>query len=114
MIDPSGGFAYFGTTDSPGIIVRIGLGNFTESGSLTLNFNERFLASAVIDVPHGFAYFGAVGFVVKVQLSSFTETGSTATPSSDPLSSATIDTAAGAAYFGTQTNPGQVFKVNLS
>src|SRR2546422_6422636 len=49
VIDPIQGFAYFGTSASPGIIVKVRLSDFVEMGSLTLNPGEDGLGSAVID-----------------------------------------------------------------
>src|SRR5260370_1454327 len=71
VIDPAGGFAYFGTTTSPGIVVKVQLSDFTRVGALTLNSGENFLLGAVIDPAGGFAYFGTEttpGIVVKVRL----------------------------------------------
>ena len=115
VIDPARGFAYFGTLDSPGVVVKVRLSDFSENRSLTLNnFHEQFLEGAVIDTTHGFAYFGALGFIVKVQLSPLTEVGSVATGNpSVALHGASIDVAGGAAYFGSQSNPGTVYKISL-
>ncbi len=111
-IDPANGFAYFGTIDTPANLVRIRLSDFTENASLTLN--EGFIGSIVIDLTHGFAYLGAQGFIVKVQLSTLTEVGSDPTSSfSDILFTASIDIAAGTAYFGVFSSPGKVYKVSL-
>ena len=71
MIDPAGGYAYFGTYTSPGIIVRVRLSDFTRVDALTLNTGEDDLFSAVMDPVQGFAYFGTLtspGIVVKIDL----------------------------------------------
>src|SRR3989449_11640570 len=60
VVDTANGFAYFGTSTSPGIVVKIRLSDFTRVGALTLNTGEDYLLSAVIDTASGFAYFGAV------------------------------------------------------
>ena len=112
-IDPAGGFAYFGTLEAS--IVRIRLSDFSENMTLTLSgcclFN---LASVVLDVSRGFGYFGGEGFIAKVQLSNLTEVGSISTPSpNDFLTSASIDVAAGTAYFGVFSSPAKVYRVSL-
>jgi hypothetical protein len=53
--------------------------------------------------------------VVKVRLSDLTRVGAlTLNTGEDELESAVIDPAAGFAYFGTRTSPGQVVQVHLS
>ncbi|MBI3088306.1 MAG: filamentous hemagglutinin N-terminal domain-containing protein [Candidatus Omnitrophica bacterium] len=126
VIDTTNGFAYFGTGQSPGKVVKINLATFTRVGALTLNAGENGLTSAVIDPGAGFAYFGTYtspGIVVKVRLSDFTRNAAlTLNAGEDSLSSAVIDPGAGFAYFGTDfvcwgscgsTPPGIVVKVNL-
>jgi len=69
-IDSAGGFAYFGTGTSPGIVVKISLSNFTRAEALTLGLGENKLAAAVDDPERGLAYFGTLtspGKVVKVR-----------------------------------------------
>ncbi len=118
VIDSSGGFAYFGTGTSPGIVVKVRLSDFTRVGALTLNTGEDLLASAAIDPVGGFAYFGtdtSPGIVVKVRLSDFTRVGALALNTGENLvDSAVIDPVGGFAYFGTGTSPGIVVKVRLS
>lgn len=126
VIDPENGFAYFGTANSPGRVVKIalGAGNAVPSvaGTLTLNDGEDTLRSAVIDPEGGHAYFGTgtvPGRVIKVGLG----TGATT-----PLRRGAITLAAGEnapraavidlknryAYFGcTSTAPGRVVKISL-
>ena len=114
----SGLFAYFGTSVSPGIVVKIRLSDLTRVGALILNSGENSLISAVIDQPNGFAYFGTntdPGIVVKVRLSDFTRVGAlTLNSKEQDLISAVIDQPNGFAYFGTNTGPGRVVKVRLS
>jgi hypothetical protein len=55
VIDPGGGFAYFGTATFRGIVVKVRLSDFTRVGALTLNYGEGGLSSAVIDASGGFA-----------------------------------------------------------
>jgi hypothetical protein len=122
VIDPARGFAYFGTADAPALVVKVRLSDFTENSTLTTSctssiacfFGPQTIASAVIDTAHDAAYFGAVGVILKVQLSTFTETGFTFTPNPiDFLGSASIDPSAGTAYFGVDSTPGIVYKVTL-
>ncbi len=119
VIDAIGGFAYFGTYTSPGIVVKVRLSNFTPVGApLTLNAGENYLSSAVLDSANGFAYFGtdtSQGVVVKVRLSNFTRVSALSLNSGESgVRSAVLDTASGFAYFGTITVPGIVVKVRLS
>src|SRR3989475_12335306 len=69
--DSAGGFAYFGTLTSPGVVVKVDLATFAVVGSLTLASGEDHLTSAVID-PAGRAHPAdsgtATGRVVKVEL----------------------------------------------
>jgi len=99
--------------------------NLSRSGSLPLNPGEDFLASAVIDLAAGFAYFGTAsgvpGIIVKVRLSDFTRVGALTLNSTEyDLASAVIDPAAGFAYFGGRSwswdtgMAGSVMKVRLS
>lgn len=128
VIDPGSGFAYLGTATNPGIVVKIALATGpaipTRIGALVLpaGVGENNLMSAVIDPAAGYAWFGTGSTpakVVKVALGagSTVPTRVGATPflstGENGLSSAVIDTAAGYAYFGTQTSPGIVVKIAL-
>ena len=71
VIDTANGYAYFGTDDDPGKVVKVRLSDFTEVGTLTFSVGKR-TRSAVIDTANGYAYFGTdddPGKVVKVKLS---------------------------------------------
>ena len=71
VIDTAGGYAYFGTDNSPGRVVKVRLSDLTRVGALTLNSGENDLWSAVIDPAGGYAYFGTYtspGIVVKIDL----------------------------------------------
>jgi KaiC/GvpD/RAD55 family RecA-like ATPase len=118
VIDPSAGFAYFGTDTKPGIVVKVRLSDFSRVGALTLDPGENGLRSAVIDVAGGFAYFGTYttpGKVVKIRLANLTRVGAlTLNAGEGYLTSAVIDASNGFAYFGTDTQPGIVVKVRLS
>ena len=117
VIDTAGGYAYFGTPTSPGVVVKVRLSDFTRVGALTLNSGENSLVSAVIDPAGGYAYFGtgtSPGVVVKVRLSDFTRVGALSLNSGEAgLASAVIDPAGGYAYFGTGTEPGIVVRIDL-
>jgi len=76
VIDPSAGYAYFGTSTSPGRVVKVALGSGSNPpsrvGAVTLNSGENDLESAVIDQLTGYAYFSTYtrpGRVVRVGLS---------------------------------------------
>lgn len=125
VIDVAGGFVYFGTSSSPGRVVKVALGSGSAPparlGALILQPGENDLRCAVIDPAAGFAYFGtdtSPGRVVKVALGSGsslpTRVGTvTLAAGENDLTSAVIDIAAGHAYFGTNTSPGRVVKVAL-
>jgi hypothetical protein len=71
VIDTAGGYAYFGTFTSPGVVVKVRLSDFTRVAALTLNSGESYLRSAVIDPADGYAYFGTgtePGIVVQIDL----------------------------------------------
>ena len=70
VIDTANGYAYFGTDDDPGNVVKVRLSDFTEVDSLTFSAGKK-TRSAVIDTANGYAYFGTdddPGKVVKVKL----------------------------------------------
>lgn len=116
-IDPTAGFAYFGTGSSPGSIVKVRLSDFTEIGSLTLNPGENDVTS-VIDTTSGFLFVGtsnSPGAVVKIRLSDFTRVGRlTLNLGQNNLDSSTIDTA-GFGYFVSfnYLSPGIILKIRL-
>jgi len=117
-IDPTGGFAYFGTDATPGVVVKIRLSDFTRADSLSLGPHEGSLTSAVIDPGGGFAYFTAgtaPGRLIKLRLSDFTRVGAlTGAPGENDFNASVIDPSAGILYVGTFTSPGIVVKVRLS
>ena len=72
VIDATNGYAYFGTDDDPGKVVKINLSDFTEVSTLTFSSGTKTRA-AVIDTANGYAYFGTdddPGKVVKINLNS--------------------------------------------
>jgi hypothetical protein len=118
VIDPAGGYAYFGTVTSPGRVVKVRLSDLTRVDALTLSWSESDLTSAVIDLAGGHAYFGAntdPGRVVQVRLSDFTHVGTLElSVGAYSLASAVIDEADGHAYFGSNLwSPGGVSRVNV-
>ncbi len=119
-----GTHAYFGTDTDPGRVVKVDRATMTRVGAVTLEAGEDRLFSAVSDGTH--VYFGTLtspGRVVKVQMS-----GATCAQGVDCGGMARVDavTLAGErflssvvsdgahAYFGTNTSPGRVVKVNLA
>jgi hypothetical protein len=131
VIDPARGFAYYSvnsTNDSPMMILKVRLSDFTIFGTLTLNPDETYTTfdttcyppppppwlpqgrycgrpvldpgapPAVIDPGAGVAYFAADTHFVKIRLSDMTRVGALA--SVRPITSAYIDPNAGFAAFG--------------
>ena len=118
VIDPTGTFAYFGTSTNPGIVVKVRLSDMTRVGALKLAAGENDLHAAVIDSAGEFAYFGTFtspGIVVKIRLSDFSRVGALKLNAGENnLRPAVIDSANGFAYFGTFTSPGRIIQVRLS
>lgn len=124
LIDQAHGFAYFGTDNVPGTVVKVRLSDFTKVSTLVLNPGENFLSAGVIDPANDVAYFGTFSFpghIVKVRLSTLTRVGSIDLGQGiGAFTTAIIDSANGFAYFGTffppglQGSDGFVVKVNLS
>ena len=125
VADPATGYAWFGTTTSPGQVIKV---KYEGSGqpprrvaSLTLEPGEDSLFTAAVDLRNRFAYFGTFtspGRVVKVALGDGdgppTRIGAVTLGSQeDQLFASVLDSAAGHAYFGTRTMPGRVVKVAL-
>lgn len=123
VLDTANRVAYYGTSADPGRVekIRLGVGVTPPSymGSSTMNATENDLMCGVIDPENQFAYFGVntdtPGRVVKVNLSLsyFPRTGGLALSGNLPRS-AVIDTVNGYVYFGTDTSPGQVLKVDVN
>lgn len=126
VVDTANGYAYFGTGNFPGKVVKVALGDGstppTPVGVLVLNSGENDLAAAAIDVDHGYAYFATAtspGRIVKVALGSGnnppTRVGAVVLNAGEdnPLCEV-IDAADGYAYVGTQLPvPGQIVKIAL-
>jgi PKD repeat protein len=108
----------FGHTASTSAQLAISPDTSSFLSALRLKFGENRTGSSVIDIAHGFAYFGlytSPGIIVKIRLSNFTEVGSITLPAGENyLSSAAIDFTKQVAYFGTSTFPGIIVKINLS
>jgi hypothetical protein len=117
VMDPAGRYAYFGTGNYPGKVVKIDLERFKRVDSLTLEFGEDVLRSAVIDANGAFAYFGTdtyPGHIVKVDLTSFTRVASIDLDESIPYvnPAAVIDPSGRYAYFGAYF--GNLLKIDLA
>jgi len=130
VIDPSKGYACFGVSrgSGPSRVVKVALGNGsnppTRTGALTLDADEQYLYSAVIDPANGCAYVATSGRysnrslerVVKVSLGSaanpFERTGAvTFKYGVASMTCAVVDAANGYAYFGAYAD--RVVKVAL-
>jgi PKD repeat protein len=111
-------FDNFGRTASTSSQLVISPDTTSFLSALRLKSGENRAGSSVIDIAHGFAYFGLYstpGVIVKIRLSNFTEVASITLPAGeDYLSSAAIDYTTQVAYFGTSTFPGIIVKINLS
>ena len=111
-------FDNFGRTASTSMQLVISADTSSFLSALRLKFGENRTGSSIIDIAHGFAYFGlysSPGVIVKIRLSDFTEVASITLPAGeDYLSSAAIDYTNQIAYFGTSTFPGIIVKINLS
>lgn len=103
VFDPLKGFAYFGTANRPGCIVRVSVEPFQRVDAIQLEDNELELFSAVIDPTKGYAYFGASErHIVVVDLKTFTRLQSFELMEEHGLGpAAIIDPEARFAYFGT-------------
>ena len=128
VLDPLGGFAYFGTggcshpppwqtgqTCAFFGVVKVRLSDFTRVGTLSM---DNWPISSVIDSASGFAYFGthsSPGVVVKVRLSDFTRVGSIILlPGEEYPCCAVFDSSSGSAYFGTGGFPAKIIKVEIA
>ncbi len=123
VIDAEKGVAYYGTGSNPGRVVKINLGEGITAPSYVnysvMNSNEDDLMCGVIDPENQLAYFGVntdtPGRVVKVNLSLsyFPRAGGISLSGNLPRS-ALIDAVNGYLYFGTDTSPGHVLKVDIA
>src|SRR5579871_4434835 len=126
-IDPTQGYAYFGTSGSthPGYIVKVALGTGnnapTEVGSIQLPIGQEGTVCSVIDTVHGYAYFGNLGVparIFKVALGAGSApprlVGSLVLNAGENcLFDGAIDVANGVAYFTCATNPAKIVKISL-
>ena len=133
VIDPVHGYGYYcvyGITNSDSI-VKFALGEGaqlpTELSTIELKQAEEKLSSAVVDHSARYMYFGTQtrpGQIIKVAMGSISEPpsrvgflelqkGAGILSGEDNLDCAVIDPAAGYAYFGTDTSPGNVVKIAL-
>ncbi len=117
-IDVPRGFAYFATVDSPGKVMKVQLSNFTRTATLTLSAPENQPTSAILDpVGSGTLFLGcntAPGIIAQVGLFNFIEMPNLILPvGQNFLTYAAIDVNNEFGYFGTNTNPGIVAKIDL-
>jgi hypothetical protein len=123
-IDPTSGYAYFGTDSRPGRVTKVALGDGsaapTVAGELVLNANEGLMDGAVLDPSSGTGFFGCYpGRVVKVALGAGgappTRIGAATLDVNQEtyFTSAVIDPASGYAYFGTLNQHPRIVKVAL-
>lgn len=125
VIDTANGYAYFGTSSSPGRVVKVALGTGASPpqrvSALTLNNGEDSLSTAVIDAANGYAYFAnnaSPAMFIKVSLGSGdsppARIGSVTFNANENLATAAgIDTQNGYAYVGTIDSPASIVKVAL-
>ncbi|MFC4822013.1 BACON domain-containing protein [Dokdonella ginsengisoli] len=122
VIDPTGHYAYFGTSSPPGQIVKVDLRTWERVDAITLldgagEDAERFLFTAIMDPAGRYAYFGTgtyPGRVVKIDLERFERVGSvTLEFGEDVLRSAAIDPTGRFGYFGADSSPVRIVKVDL-
>ncbi|MGA8856120.1 MAG: hypothetical protein WB643_03025, partial [Candidatus Bathyarchaeia archaeon] len=118
VIDRINGYAFFGTTTIPGMIIKVRLSDFEVIASLTLPQNESNLQTAVIDPMAHYAYFGllkAPAAIIKIDLSTFTRVAAISlNPGENNLMSSVMGFGSTFAYFGTGTSPGIVVRIRLS
>jgi hypothetical protein len=143
IIDPQNGYAYFVgpvAETAPPMVVKIALGTGSNPpvriGAVQLDSIAHGMGSAVIDVAHGYGYFGtyfgpnsvpatvykvalgegdAIPTVVDhVTLSAGTGASNGPDAAERELCSGVIDPASGYAYFGTDhTYPAKVFQISV-
>ncbi len=99
-IDTTKGFAYFGTSTYPAMIVKIRLSDFSLVRVLALNPGEDYVNSVLVDSAAGFGYFGlGSGVVVKLRLSDLSRVGTLVMNPGEGLGPGLIDVVKGYAYF---------------
>lgn len=122
VVDDLTSHAYFGTSTSPGWVVKVELGDnqgpprLAES-PLQLGDADSFLQCGVIDPASNVAYFGTFtspARIVGIQLNPMTYLGSIPlSGGNDFLWSCVYDAPNQVGYFGTDTAPGRIVKVDL-
>ncbi len=121
-IDTENNFLYVGVSmNTIGKILKVDLSTLAVVETLDLSADERWIASSVIDVLHGFVYFltAAAGYtpkIVKIRLSDFQRVDTLPLdPADSPwLHASIINGNGGFAWFGLDNWPGIVVKVDLS
>jgi hypothetical protein len=122
-VDLVDGFVYIWTKSAPVHLLKVNLRNFKREGALSFNAEHGRVTFCVIDPLRTYAYFGTEGApakIIKVQLSNLTHAGIlTLAAGENNIVSGVIDMAdnsntPGYAYFGTNTSPGRIVKVDLA
>jgi hypothetical protein len=111
LVDPANGFLYVGDKNS-GNVTKVDLSTFTIVAQLGVIIG---LEAGVIDLIHGFAYYGdQADHIFRVRLSDFSVAGRLNVPIGFLITGA-IDPAGGFAYFGRLgSGSPQVIQVRLS
>jgi hypothetical protein len=120
-IDVSGGYAYLVAALEPTIVVKVALGAGaslpTRVGAAAFDAGEDYGLSVGLDPTNGYGYVGTYeGDVVKFSMGAgaAAPTRVTSVNLAAPMSSVSMDTANGYAFFATaDEDPGKVVRVNL-
>src|SRR5262249_9762334 len=119
-LDPSASRLYLVSSNAPIEIHRIGLGNFSESGAISLSVLVGKVSGAMLDSTNGYAYFvtdqeeqaALPSIVVKVRLSDFTLSQELVLKLEDAALCWVIDAPSGFMYVGTGGEDGsRVLKI---
>jgi hypothetical protein len=126
-LDPVGGYAYFGTGSAfQGTAFRVRLSDFTMGSSLVLPGSPGRARVTLVDPANGRAYFGTSGQLFlagsmfktfRVRLTDFTSEGALTMVVPDrsgfSAGSGVLDASAQLAYFGMDTAPARVVRVDV-
>jgi hypothetical protein len=111
------GFAYIGTWDGTGKIIKINLSNFTRVGVLDPADGNVAYVGAAIDEENNFAYFTTnTNKLVKIDLSDFSVEGILTLDASEDGTwvNPIIDSTHDVMYLATYTSPAIVVKIDLT
>lgn len=117
-IDPTGGFAYFGTFhNSPTTVFQVRLSDFSLINKVNLK-GGIFASTSIIDTVNHFLYYGSSGSpgqIFRISIPDLKRVDTlTLRSGENDLESSVADIGRGFAFFGTDTSPGIVTKINLS